>query len=204
MAQIRPFRPEDLEGLYEVCLKTGGNGQDATAMYRDKHLLGAIYAAPYGRFAPDLAFVVEDGGQVAGYIVGTADTRAFEALLEDRWWPMLRAAHADPQAVAWTDRTPDQQLERLFHKPNAVPDLVVAAYPAHLHINLLPHLQGQGLGQRLIDTQLAALKAADAPGVHLGVSEANTRAQRFYDIYGFSRFPEQLTPGTIWMVRDLA
>lgn len=203
MANIRPYRPEDLPGLYEVCLKTGDSGQDATNLYRDKHLLGAIYAAPYGRLAPDLAFVVEDAGQVAGYIVGTADTRAFEALLEDRWWPVLRAAHADPRGVAWAERTPDQHLERLFHKPNAVPEAVVSAHPAHLHINLLPHLQGQGLGQRLIDTLLVALKAAGAPAVHLGVSEANTRAQRFYDIYGFTRFPQQPTPGTVWMVRNL-
>lgn len=203
MDQIRPYRPEDLEGLYQVCLKTGDSGQDASHLYRDKHLLGAIYAAPYGRFSPDLAFVVEDAGQVAGYIVGTADTLAFEGLLEDRWWPMLRAAHADPQATPWAERTPDQQLVRLFHKPNLVPDAVVAAYPAHLHINLLPHLQGQGLGQRLIDTLAATLAAAGARGLHLGVSEANTRAQRFYDIYGFTRFDDQATPGTIWMVRDL-
>ena len=203
MAQVRPFRPEELEGLYEVCLKTGDSGQDATSLYRDKHLLGAIYAAPYGRFSPDFAFVVEDAGQVAGYIVGTPDTRAFEILLENRWWPMLRAAHRDPQSIPWAERTPDQHLERLFHKPPIVPDAVVAAHPAHLHINLLPHLQGQGLGKRLIDTLLAALKTAGAPAVHLGVSEANTRAQRFYDIYGFTRFPEQPTPGTIWMVRDL-
>nr|QQZ49794.1 GNAT family N-acetyltransferase [Phenylobacterium glaciei] len=139
--------------------------------------------------------MVEDGGRVAGYIVGTADTRAFETLLEDRWWPMLRAAHADPQATPWAERTTDQHLERMFHKPNAVPDAVVAAHPAHLHINLLPHLQGQGLGQRLIDTLSAALTSAGARGLHLGVSEANTRAQRFYDIYGFTRFSEQSTPG---------
>ncbi|WP_340645624.1 GNAT family N-acetyltransferase [Phenylobacterium sp.] len=204
MASIRPYRPEDLEGLYDVCLKTGDSGQDATALYRDKHLLGAIYAAPYGRLAPELAFVAEDGGRVAGYIVGTADTRAFAALLEVRWWPVLRAAHADPQGVPWAERTPDQHLERLFHKPNLAPEPVVATYPAHLHINLLPHLQGQGMGQRMMDTLSTALKAVGAPGLHLGVSEANTRAQRFYDTYGFTRFPEQQTPGTIWMVRELA
>lgn len=202
--QIRPYRPEDLEGLYQVCLKTGDSGQDATHLYRDRRLLGAIYAAPYGRYAPDLAFVVEDAGQVAGYVLGAADTRTFEALLEDRWWPMLRAAHADPQGVPWPERTPDQHLERLFHKPNTAPDAVVAAYPAHLHINLLPHLQGLGLGQRLIDTLADALRDVGARGLHLGVSEANTRAQRFYDIYGFTRLPEQPTPGTVWMVRDLS
>ena len=204
MAEIRPFAPGDLDGLYEVCLRTGDSGQDATGLYRDKHLLGAIYAAPYGRLAPDLAFVVEDGGAVAGYIVGTADTRGFEALLEARWWPVLRAAHRDPQGVPWAERTPDQHLERLFHRPAIAPDGLVAPYPAHLHINLLPHLQGQGMGRRLIDTWLGAAKAAGAPGAHLGVSEANTRAQRFYDIYGFRRFEAQPTPGTIWMVRDLA
>jgi hypothetical protein len=32
---IRPFRVEDTHALYEVCLRTGDNGSDATAMYDD-------------------------------------------------------------------------------------------------------------------------------------------------------------------------
>ena len=61
----------------------------------------------------------------------------------------------------------------------------LAEYPAHLHIDLLPELQGQGFGRRLIDTLRAALAARGVPAVHLGMDAANTGARAFYDRLGF-------------------
>ena len=37
-------------------------------------------------------------------------------------------------------------------------------YPAHLHIDLLPETQGQGLGRRLIETLVDALQERACPG----------------------------------------
>ena len=65
----------------------------------------------------------------------------------------------------------------------------VDAYPAHLHIDLLPALQGQGFGRRLIDTLRAALAARGVPAVHLGLDPANTAARAFYDRLGFHELP---------------
>jgi ribosomal protein S18 acetylase RimI-like enzyme len=62
-------------------------------------------------------------------------------------------------------------------------------YPAHLHIDLLPENQGQGLGRTLLDTLRSALAARGVPGVHLGMDPANTRARAFYDRYGFHELP---------------
>jgi hypothetical protein len=75
---IRAFRPGDERALYDICLLTGASGEDATAMYRDPSLLGEIYVGPYLRLAPSLALVGEDEAGVAGYVLGVADTRAFE------------------------------------------------------------------------------------------------------------------------------
>ena len=50
------------------------------------------------------------------------------------------------------------------------------AYPAHLHIDLLPPFQGAGHGRALMETFYAAAARAGAPGVHLTVLAANTRA----------------------------
>ncbi len=47
-------------------------------------------------------------------------------------------------------------------------------YPAHLHIDLLPELQGQGFGRRLIDTLRGALAERGVAAVHLGMDAANT------------------------------
>ena len=65
---IRPYHPEDLDALYDICLKTGDTGEDATHLYDDPKLLGHLYAAPYAVLEPDLTFVLEDGAGVCGYI----------------------------------------------------------------------------------------------------------------------------------------
>ncbi|GAA4336049.1 hypothetical protein GCM10023086_69030 [Streptomyces venetus] len=74
-----------------------------------------------------------------------------------------------------------------MHHPErmVVPEL--AAYPAHLHIDLLPQWQGSGHGRRLTRTFLQALQDRGVPAVHLVMATANTLAGAFYDRLGFHR-----------------
>lgn len=184
MTEIRPYRAADREALYAICLKTGDAGRDATALYADPELLGHVYAGAYAALDPDCCLVVEDDSGVGGYIVGTADTRAFEAACERDWWPALRARYADPPAG---ERTPDARMARLIHHPPRVPQHIADAWPAHLHINLLPRLQGQGWGRRLIETWRATLASRGAPACHLAVGLANPNAIAFYRTCGFRK-----------------
>ena len=154
MAQVRPVRPDDLPALYDICLRTGDAGGDATALYADPRILGEIYAAPYARLEPARALVAEDAAGVCGYILGTADTRAFEVRCEAAWWPALRARYADAADVPAGRRTPDQWAAVIIHHPAPAPDAAVAAAPAHLHIDLLPRAHGQGLGRALMERWL--------------------------------------------------
>ena len=183
MAEVRPYRAGDLDALYDICLKTGDAGQDATALYKDRRILGDIYAAPYAALEPQLAWVAEDAGGVAGYILGAADTRAFEARCEAEWWPPLRRRWPDTAGVASGKRTRDEWAAYQIHHPLAAPQSVIEAAPAHLHIDLLPRLQGRGLGKALMDTWLAAVGGR----AHLACHADNARALRFYDRYGFRR-----------------
>jgi ribosomal protein S18 acetylase RimI-like enzyme len=178
MVEIRALRPGDLETLYDICLRTGDAGQDATHLYSDPQLLGHVYAGPYGVLAPECCFVAEDAEGVAGYVIGAADTRAFEERLEREWWPPLRARYRDPGKRAGT---PDERIQRLIHRPDRTPRRITDPYPAHLHIDLLPRLQGQGLGKRMIDRWREAVSRP----THLGVGTRNERAVRFYRAYGF-------------------
>ena len=82
MAHIRAFRPDDLDSLYRICLATGDAGADAAHLYRDPELVGHVYAGGYAALSPQTAFVAEDGEGVAGYIIGPADTRAFDAKMD--------------------------------------------------------------------------------------------------------------------------
>ena len=199
-AAIRPYQPADLPDLYRIALLTGDSGADATAMYRDPDLVGHHYAAPYGVLSPQTAFVAEDAEGVCGYIVGALDTRAFEARMEAEWWPTLRARLPAPSGPPDT-WTPDQRLIQLIHRPPRTPRRLNEPYPSHLHINLLPRLQGQGMGKQLMDRWLATVRGMGSPGAHLGVSGANARAIRFYQAYGMTEL-ERLPPpfDGIWYV----
>jgi ribosomal protein S18 acetylase RimI-like enzyme len=238
MPRLRAYRPADHDAVYDICVRTGAAGEDATPLLRDPPLLGHIYAGPYLELAPELAFVVEDDDGVAGYILGAADTAEFEDRLERDWWPELRRRYPThrperasqrarerarperpweretarrqperpgPRPRAETarrqperpgprpraenvagDATLDDLLVALVHAPARAPADLVAAYPSHLHIDLLPRLQGQGWGRRLINTLLERLRAVGSHGLHLGVAAANTDAQAFYRAVGFT------------------
>jgi ribosomal protein S18 acetylase RimI-like enzyme len=195
---IRLYRPEDLDALYDIALKTGEAGADATALYNDPKLVGHIYAAPYAVLSPRTAFVAEDDQGVAGYIVGALDTRAFEALCDEAWWPTLRLRYPDPVGPpdGWT---PDQTRAYQIHHPHPAARRIVARYPSHLHINLLPRLQGQGLGKLLMDTWLNTITRQGSTGCHLGVAAANARGLRFYQAYGWTQLDLGLPDlGSVW------
>ena len=170
----------DLPGLYRVCRLTGDGGHDASGQYSDPDLLGHVWAGPYAVGPRAVALVVHDDAGVAGYCLGAPDTLEFEEWLNNEWFPPLRQRYPRDQATAG-----DQWLiDRIHAWPPTDPELL-ATYPAHLHIDLLPRLQGQGWGRRLITELGARLHAAGAGGIHLGVNPANAAAIAFYERLGF-------------------
>lgn len=187
MIRLRPFRSGDLDSLYAISLATGHVGGDASALYTDGRMIGHIYSAPYACLCPELAFVAEDAAGAGGFILGCADTRAFEDRLERDWWPALRARYPDPGARPLPGWTADQRRAHMIHHTRRAPEAVVAAFPAHLHMNLLPRLQGQGHGRSLLALWLGAAGQLGASGVHAVPNPQNLRAIRFWETCGFSR-----------------
>jgi ribosomal protein S18 acetylase RimI-like enzyme len=180
---IRQALADDRDSLYDICVRTGDSGGDASPLYRNHELLGALWVGPYLALQPELAFVAEDGQGVAGYVLGAEDTRQFEEACERDWWPALRARYPDPPADA--ELSADDALMRRFHHPDPTPADVVEQFPAHLHIDILPRGQGHGVGRRLMTTLFDALRHRGVAGVHLGVGPTNTRAIGFYRHLGF-------------------
>lgn len=184
---IRPFHASDLPALYRICLLTGDNGTDASAVYHDPELLGHYYAAPYAVLEPDLCFILTKEHVPCGYVLGTRDSDTFARETEERWFPLLRQRYPLPDA---DDHSPDASLIRHIHAGcHAHPEL--ASYPAHLHIDILPEGQGQGYGRALITTFVDRLCELGVPGVHLGVGINNTNAIAFYRRVGFQTIQEE-------------
>ncbi len=188
MPHIRPVQPADIDALYRISLLTGDAGQDATRLYKDGRLVGHVYSAPYLALEPESGFVVEDEAGVCGYIVGAVDTPAFEARLEAEWWPKLRPLYPEPSGLPETWGA-DELRAWTIHHPRRTSEKLTDIWPSHLHINLLPRLQGKGVGAKLIARWLEAMRAAGSRGVHLGCSPLNTRALGFYRAYGFGELP---------------
>ena len=186
--RIRAASGDDRDALYEICRRTGDAGNDATALLTHGELYGHVYAGAYLELEPQLAQVTEVDDpvvddRVVGYLVGALDTRAFDDRCEARWWPDLRARY--PLPGDGTDL--DRRLVREIHHPFRMPATLLARYPSHLHINLLPVGQGLGAGRALMTSLFDQLRAAGSPGVHLGVDPRNTRAIGFYEHLGMTR-----------------
>src|SRR3954462_7525000 len=140
---IRPYRPGDVDAVYDVCVRTARAGGDARGLYVSDDLMPDVFAGPYVELEPGLAFVLDDGGRAVGYVVGCADTPAFVTAYRERWLPRM-AERYPPDAAAYGEsawlvgalRDPERML---------IPEL--AGHPAHLHIDLLPPYQGGGHGR---------------------------------------------------------
>lgn len=195
MLRVEAAGLHDLPGAYRTCLLTGDSGQDASALYRDPDLLGHVYVGPYLAQSSGTQLVAIDEHGVAGYLLSTDDTLAFEAWAERTWWPPLRQRYPLREGSS-----ADDALVRLIHHPERAPAELPGQFPAHLHIDLQERARGAGLGRDLVERLLADLRARDVPGVHLAVAVENTNAIGFYEHLGFRQVgtePEAILMGLV-------
>ncbi len=185
--ELRSYHESDLYHLYQICLKTGAHGQDATGLI-DEELLGHFFLAPYCVLEPEFCFVLTVEGEPSGYIVGTADSAQFADRCEREWWPSLRARYPQVQTPA----SFGDFVIRSIHEGYAAPAFS-DRYPAHLHIDNLPVAQGVGQGRVMMDRFMDALREKNVAGVHLGVSKLNERAVAFYRKYGMHEIEQSET-----------
>lgn len=184
MLEIRPYRPSDRAAVYDICVRTADAGGDARGQYSTDDLMPDVYAGPYLEYAPELVTIVStgaaDGDQAVGYLIGVADTADYVRWHRQHWLPDFTARYAGHPR----DAAEAGVIAAGLH-PEKLLIAELDAYPAHLHIDLLPEAQGQGLGRVLIDGLLGTLRERGVPGLHLAYSPHNTGAAAFYARLGF-------------------
>jgi len=184
--RIRPYHPCDLTSLYHICLLTGNSGTDASHLFSDPDLIGQFYAAPYAFFEPELCFTLVSSGFPAGYIIGTKNSEDFYHRCEKEWFPFLRERYPKPEV---DNNSLEHRIIQLVHEGHR-PNDDLKSYPAHLHIDLLPEVQGKGMGRKLIDVFIQKLIEFQVPAVQLQVGKKNEGAVKFYERVGFDRVKE--------------
>lgn len=189
---IRQLTLADLPYIYDICLKTGNNGKDASNLFMDPYMIGHYYAAPYLFYEIDVCFAAVNNDneykRPSGYIIGTSDSASFYEWFYSSWIPHVQLLY--PRDSTLTSPNEKRILEIIYEKDEAPDSSILKDYPAHLHIDLLSELQGRGAGKLLMKTFFEKLQKKQCKGLHLGVAKANEHAVGFYKKLGFSILEE--------------
>lgn len=128
-------------------------------------------------YAIDTSFVATDGeNRAIGYVFCAPDYREYEKNYRKYLLPVLRK-HKFSRAVT-------KNLELIFERK------LSRGMPAHLHIDILPEAQRQGVGHRLMNALMFRLKELGVPKVYLVVGASNVKGVSFYEKYGFAAVME--------------
>lgn len=170
--EIRPYQPKDYERMHKICYETssGFDSEDG------KKILYTMYCDYYINEEPESCFVaVNDDDEAVGYIICAPDDERYQRVFKEKYAPTLKELSL---------------FKYLFHYAGEFfAKKIRKNYPAHLHIDILPEGQRQGLGTSLMDTLIAHLKGRGVKGVHLGCGASNQKGVNFYRKYGFKETP---------------
>ena len=179
---LRAANIADLPELRRICLETGDSGKDATHLHKLPELVGDIYVAPYVIHEPNFAYALLAENKVVGYLMGVLDTKSFENILVEKYWPIAKAKY---EQIDFEITPSDQELLAELDKQGFSDGELIKKYPSHLHIDIVESHQSAGYGKSMIAYLLSELKQAGSPGVHLHMSASNDRARVFYKKFGF-------------------
>ena len=188
--RLRPLRIPDFAQVANIAYQTGYFGDPAQIFFPDSALFGDLWIGPYlqtsGLERGTLGLVavqnpLEGNAEVLGYIVGMTNPAQYQQALSRELVRVLGRL-ASGRYPRW--RGCVAYLARAVLCPG--PHLDGGAYPAHLHLNLLPQVRGLGLGGRLLDAYLGVLRLGGARGVQLSTTLENRSALVLYQKRGFT------------------
>ncbi|MFW9922726.1 MAG: GNAT family N-acetyltransferase [Candidatus Thorarchaeota archaeon] len=182
--EIRKLHPNDEKELIDICFITGD--EHLKKIFPDPYLFSLFWCLYYVWFEKENSFVAVDStkNKVIGYIFSTYDTYSQEESFKRNIYPKIK------------ERMKELKLKSLQTKLYAYfitnwpltkkRKRLITEYPAHLHIDILPDYQRQGIGHRLMKTLENNLQENKVKGFHLGVGTDNIQGINFYKKYGLT------------------
>ena len=168
---IRPYQKKDFRYVQDICMATSKHSDSDTP--ENRAYLCALYCDYYLDNQAEFCFVAVDEEDIPiGYILCAADATDYEENMQQLYLPLVRK-------VASGEYFRFAAESRMFQQ------YVSMGYTAHLHINVLPDYQRQGLGTKLLDTVEQKLKELFVEGVYLVCARNNADARKFYESRGF-------------------
>jgi ribosomal protein S18 acetylase RimI-like enzyme len=163
---IREATLEDLPSIRRICWATCTDEH----LLKNPKTLYLIFADYYLNEEQGHNFVAVANGEVVGYILSSWDRKAFLKAMKENYLPVLK--QSDPKFY----RLRASYLRASYFWRH---------YPAHLHINIFPEYQHQGIGMRLMRNLLVKMRLNHIPSVALTVAKSHPGAIAFYKKNGF-------------------
>ncbi len=179
---LRKYAPRDREAVRQLCCDTGFLGDPIDPVFEDRELFADYLTSYYTDAEPESALVLEHGGTVKGYLLGSrhpARQRSFDWRMNLglgwrglRRYPRYNAASR--RFVKWI----------FFEGRSEVPPAPKGV--PHFHINLLSEVRNVLSTRLLIDSFLRYLSDCGEKRVfgQMVVFEAR-RGTRMFERYGF-------------------
>ena len=197
---IRPVESKDEDALRDILYRADPSADHHPA----PHLIWERWGRYYFDHCRSHCFAAEreSDGRVLGVILCSPMTNASMREFNRNYFPSLLPALDKVEKVSPTAfeasglsyyRIPEGK-EFLRHHP-VKGRLIHMKYPAHLHINVHPDAQRQGLGHLLMDRLITHLTELGVPGLHLIVASDNRKGIGFYERYGFKALLDISPPG---------
>ena len=186
--RVRPYRPGDRQAIREICAATCWMGQYRPEMIPDDWVWAEYWTRYFTDIEPEHTWVVEESatGKVAGYLNGTTDERRFQAyvprLMPGIVWHVIRRRLLRRPAAR---RAILSMVQSMLRNEFRLPPGVERAYPATLHLDLLPNARGSGMGLRLFKAFRARMEELGVPGIHVQPLSVNRIVKRFMGKAGF-------------------
>ena len=172
---VRPYQRKDFDRVRLICIATAD--VRAHNEVRRQFIL-KTYCDYYLEVEPGNCFVAADVNDetgdetVIGYVLCAENCELYAQKFIGTYVPKIKELG---KFNALTARS-----EAIVYGRHA------AFFPAHLHIDILPDYQHQGIGTRLMDALTEHLREKKVKGVMLIVGRKNTKGINFYKKYGFS------------------
>lgn len=181
-AIVRPFQPADRAAVRAICCETGFLGSPIDPVFEDRELFADYLTAYYTDREPESAFVIEDGGKVGGYLLGSRLPFRHQRyhffsnlrLLIKGAWRYPRYSAASKKFVRWI-------LMSAWREVPAAPRRA-----AHFHFNVLPQFRNFATVRQLGETFFTHLRANGEERVYgqIVVFE-DRRGAKLFERFGF-------------------
>lgn len=167
--KIRPLQEKDKNAVESICIATAPEFLINTENRRKRTLL--LYCDYYTRMREHSFVAVNENDEAVGYIFCEPDNSRYKSEFKKAELKKLLKLG----------------LTSYIHGRCEIKSAQECAdkYPGHMHIDILPEYQRQGVGHMLLDVLIEHLKAIGSKGIHLGCGADNEKGISFYRKYGF-------------------